>query len=116
MGCRCGAAHPITLIASQNEILEAIFDFTARPDWDGLMTRVSRHPRCEHADDDSNYHAVEAVEQYKHFLQLKLDGREWASLSLSPSDELDLVWHLHLLLTIRRLPMRLHAAVRRPCD
>ena len=99
MGCRCGAAHPITLIASQNEVLEAIFDFTARPDWDGLMTRVSRHPRFEHADDDSNYHAVEAVEQYKHFLQLKLDGREWTSLSLNPSDELDLVWHLHLLLT-----------------
>ena len=63
------------------------------------MTGVRCHPRFEHADDDSNYHAVEAVEQYKHFLQLKLDEREWTSLSLSPSDELDLVWHLHLLQT-----------------
>lgn len=63
------------------------------PDWEALIRVVAaRHPE---KGPDAESWAQNAVQQYKYFLNLKLD-RRLVGKKFSPSKALDEIWHAHL--------------------
>jgi len=67
------------------------YDKGAAPDWDALTRLVGARFPKKSAD-----WAGRAVEQYKLFLELKIEHADWDSQKFSPSGPLDEVWHAHL--------------------
>ena len=99
---RCGVESPISRLAGHDRILQRIFEFEIGFDWSKLERRVACHPMfsdVQHAIrcSDPMQEAITAVQQYRHFLALKVLEQDWSSALLSPgSAQLDMVWHIHI--------------------
>jgi len=117
---RLGADSPVLWLAGMPEALALIshaLKAAQVADWEGLEQHVKRAlgdrktmddldvlpqdlPRALWDDLDLPWEAAfaaRAVEQYRHFLALKVQQADWDSTILSPgSSALDIVWHIHL--------------------
>lgn len=111
---RLGAASPVLWLAGMPEVLALIshaLKAVQVADWEGLEQHVKRALGNRKAMDDLHVlprdlphalpweaaFATRAVEQYRHFLALKVQQADWDSTMLSPgSSALDFVWHIHL--------------------
>ena len=84
------SAHQPTS-ASSGKVKQPKYDVGAAADWDALTQLVgARFPK------KNAVWAAKAVQQYQHFIALKIEHNDWESELFSPSTSLDEVWHAHL--------------------